>query len=119
SVSATSSQLLTARARATSRIHALSLHDALPIFEFLGRGDHQVKIRGYRVELGEIEATLRQHALVQEAVVLAREDVPGDRRLVAYVVATAEAAGQTSRELREFLQGRLPEYLVPAVVVVL
>jgi amino acid adenylation domain-containing protein len=83
--------------------------------EFLGRTDHQVKIRGYRIELGEIEALLRQHPAVQESVVLAREDIPGDKRLMAYIVPRP---GQepTFSELRRFLQGKLPEFMIPAAV---
>jgi amino acid adenylation domain-containing protein len=84
--------------------------------ECLGRIDDQVKLRGFRIELGEIEAVLRQHEAVRESVVVAREDVPGDRRLVAYVVP---AAGFTadSKDLRAFLQDKLPEYMIPSVVV--
>ncbi|HEX8273747.1 MAG TPA: amino acid adenylation domain-containing protein [Longimicrobiaceae bacterium] len=78
----------------------------------LGRVDNQVKVRGYRVELGEIEAVLRRHPGVRECMVVLREDRPGDRRLVAYVVGGADAA-----ELREHLRGGLPEYMVPGAFV--
>lgn len=84
--------------------------------EFLGRSDDQVKIRGYRIELGEIEAVLSQHQSVRQAVVLVREDQPGDRRLVAYVVPHP-AQTPSASELRHFLKERLPEYMIPAVVV--
>ncbi len=86
--------------------------------EFLGRLDNQVKIRGYRVEPGEIEARLEQHPAVQNAVVVAREDIPGDKRLVAYVVAQA---GQqpTADLLREALQTALPDYMTPSAFVLL
>ncbi len=90
--------------------------------EFLGRKDHQIKIRGFRIELGEIEAALTAHPKVREAVVLAREDSAGDKRLVAYVVGEPgengnRAAGSESSEWREHLLGRLPEYMVPTAYV--
>jgi amino acid adenylation domain-containing protein/non-ribosomal peptide synthase protein (TIGR01720 family) len=86
--------------------------------EFLGRLDQQVKIHGHRIELGEIEATLGLLLSVRSAVVVAREDRPGDRRLVAYVVPV-EGQSPTTADLRAFLRGRLPDYLVPSIFVLL
>ena len=85
--------------------------------EFQGRADQQVKIRGYRVELGEIEAVLGRGAGVKQCVVVMREDEEGEKRLVGYV-AVAEGEGSEER-LREYLRERMPEYMVPARVVVL
>ena len=80
---------------------------------YLGRADEQVKIRGYRIELGEIQAALAALDGVEQAVVIAREDRPGDKRLVGYVTGTADPA-----EARTALAERLPAYMVPAAVVV-
>ncbi|HEX2078524.1 MAG TPA: amino acid adenylation domain-containing protein [Longimicrobium sp.] len=84
----------------------------------LGRTDHQVKVRGYRVELGEVEDALRRHPAVADAVAAVREDLPGDRVLVGYVVADGGAA-PAQAELRAFLKDRLPDYMVPTFVVAL
>jgi amino acid adenylation domain-containing protein/non-ribosomal peptide synthase protein (TIGR01720 family) len=86
--------------------------------EFLGRIDHQVKVRGYRIEPGEIEHVLGRHPAVEEVVVIAREDVPGDKRLVAYVVASRELT-PTFSELRSFLKKKLPDYMIPSALVFL
>jgi acyl carrier protein len=83
--------------------------------EFLGRQDGQVKIRGYRVETGEVESVLRKHPNVQRAAVVVREDVPGDHRLVAYVVSQSLPA-PTDEELRGFLAEYLPSHMTPSAV---
>jgi amino acid adenylation domain-containing protein len=86
--------------------------------EFLGRIDYQVKIRGNRIELEEIEALLEQHSQVRETVVVAREDIPNDCRLVAYIV-THEEARLSVNQFRDFLKEKLPEYMLPSAFVVL
>ena len=86
--------------------------------EFLGRNDRQVKVRGFRVELGEIEGALALHPALREVAVLAREDQPGERRLVAYVAPHPDQEAAVG-ELRDFLKERLPEHMVPAAFVTL
>lgn len=86
--------------------------------EFVGRVDHQVKVRGFRIELGEIEAALARHPGVHEAIVLAREDEPGDKRLVAYLVPGREGE-PSAGELRGHLERILPGYMIPAAFVAL
>ncbi|MCC5610231.1 amino acid adenylation domain-containing protein [Nostoc sp. CHAB 5834] len=83
--------------------------------EFLGRIDHQVKIRGFRIELGELEAALRQHPTVRETVAIALDDHRGEKRLVAYIVP--HRTDVSSSELRNFLQEKLPDYMMPSVFV--
>jgi amino acid adenylation domain-containing protein len=80
--------------------------------EYLGRGDSQVKIRGFRIELGEIEAALTQHMYVRQCAIVARQDRPGEQKLVAYFVPTSRG-GTIGTELREFLQKKLPAHMIP------
>jgi amino acid adenylation domain-containing protein len=97
--------------------------------EYVGRADTQVKVRGFRIELGEIEAALREHAQIEQAVVIVREDHAGEKRLVAYVVpssiapaaatTTTTTTAPTAAELRNFLSGTLPDYMLPSAFVVL
>ncbi|MDF5713917.1 MAG: amino acid adenylation domain-containing protein, partial [Rhizonema sp. NSF051] len=86
--------------------------------EYIGRIDNQVKIRGFRIELGEIEIVLSQHAQVHSVVVIARQDPLGDQRLVAYVVPQNDLR-PTISSLRQFLQVKLPDYMVPSAIVIL
>ena len=91
--------------------------------EYLGRIDHQVKIRGFRIELGEIEAALQQHPHVREGVVMVRTDPPGQHRLVAYLTRQPSGEGDgaapdtAQQDLRQWLQTRLPDYMVPSAFV--
>ncbi|WP_260462509.1 non-ribosomal peptide synthetase [Streptomyces sp. TRM72054] len=87
--------------------------------EFLGRADFQIKLRGFRIEPGDVEHALTGHPAVREAVVTVREDQPGDKRLVGYVVAADDAEIPPARELQQFVRERLPDYMVPSAVVAL
>jgi amino acid adenylation domain-containing protein len=86
--------------------------------EFLGRVDNQIKLRGHRIELGEIETALEQHPGILQAIITLREDRPGDKRLVAYLVGQ-NSAGVAAEELRKYLASRLPEVMVPSIFVFL
>jgi amino acid adenylation domain-containing protein len=87
---------------------------------FTGRSDEQVKVRGFRIELGEIEAALQEHEGIHECIAVAREDTPGDKRLIAYLVAeTPEGMTLNTSELRSFLKERVPEYMLPSAFVFL
>ncbi len=96
----------------------LSRHSMEGYLEYFGRVDDQVKIRGYRVELGEIEAALKQHTDVSEAAVIVREDEPGDKRLAAYIVAQSKQPANAN-DLRDYLRKRLPDYMIPSAFVMM
>ncbi|RAT01213.1 non-ribosomal peptide synthetase, partial [Bacillus cereus] len=85
--------------------------------DYIGRADHQIKIRGFRIELGEIEAVIMKHPTVEQVAVIVREDQPGDKRLVSYIVASNNEAIDTN-EMRLFASGSLPDYMVPYAFVV-
>jgi acyl carrier protein len=86
--------------------------------EFLGRIDQQVKVRGFRIELEEIEAVLNEHRAVSAAVVTVREDIPGDKRMVAYLVPSPQQP-QNDEQLEAFLRQRLPDYMIPSSFIML
>ncbi|MGD1807091.1 non-ribosomal peptide synthetase [Dapis sp. BLCC M126] len=85
--------------------------------EYLGRIDNQVKLRGFRIEIGEIESVLSNHPQVQQTVVICREDIPGNKQLVAYLITSAPELNTT--ELRPYLESKLPEYMIPSAFVLL
>ena len=84
--------------------------------EFLGRLDNQVKICGFRIELGEIESLVNQHPQIQESIVIVREDIPGDKRIVAYIIFQSEAQ-VSEREIRDYLSQKLPNHCLPAAYI--
>ncbi|AXM89914.1 non-ribosomal peptide synthetase [Anoxybacillus ayderensis G10] len=86
--------------------------------DYIGRADHQVKIRGYRIELGEIEAVLAKHPQIAQVAVIVREDQPGDKRLVAYIVPAKDAVFESS-ELRKYVAASLPDYMIPSAFVMI
>jgi amino acid adenylation domain-containing protein len=94
----------------------LARHRADGVIEFVGRGDQQVKVRGYRIELEEIKSALGKHPAARECLVVTREDAPGDKRIVAYLIAAREEQ-PSAAELRHFLRETLPEYMVPSAFV--
>ena len=85
--------------------------------DYIGRADHQIKIRGFRIELGEIEAVIMKHPKVEQVAVIVREDQPGDKRLVSYIVASNNETIDTN-EMRQHAGGSLPDYMVPYAFVV-
>ncbi|UOB81277.1 non-ribosomal peptide synthetase DhbF [Bacillus sp. ZJS3] len=85
--------------------------------DYIGRADHQIKIRGFRIELGEIEAVIMKHPKIEQVAVIVREDQPGDKRLVSYIVASNNEMIDTN-EIRQFAGGSLPDYMVPYAFVV-
>ncbi|MBE9216801.1 amino acid adenylation domain-containing protein [Plectonema cf. radiosum LEGE 06105] len=84
--------------------------------EFVGRADHQVKVRGFRIELSEIESVLRQHPNIQENIVLTQEEQSGNKRLLAYFV-TIHQSELSTNDLRDFLQQKLPDYMIPSIYI--
>src|SRR4030095_5957619 len=86
---------------------------------YLSRTDNQIKIRGFRVELGEIESILAQHPVVREAVAVVREDTPGDKGIVGYLILKDNEAEPSTRELRKFAGASLPDYMIPNAFVFL
>ncbi len=95
----------------------LARHHSNGVLEHVGRVDHQIKLRGIRMELGEIEAVLNNHPEVRRAIVLCREDTPGEKHLVAYV--TGDHEGSARPDLRAYLTKQLPEYMIPQAFVFL